>query len=264
MHDPVIDQPRVWLLAGTGDGPRLTRALLERHWRVRVSVVSSAAAQVYAGLAVESMAIGALGGAQGIAAELKRQAPLRWVVDATHPFATKISQDLAEVCFAIQQPLLRFERPFEAGGAETHLIEDGAALSRLSLRGQRVLLAIGGRHLAAVAASARVAGGELFARAMPTRLGMRSALAAGLSPDHLAVVRPLQGEPPGQVERALCRRWGITTVVCRQSGGITERLWHRIAEEQGLVLMLLRRPPPPAGVETVMGEEAFLNRIDHG
>ena len=66
MHDPPIDQPRVWLLAGTGDGPRLTRALLQRHWRVRVSVVSPAAAAAYRGLAVESIAIGALGGMQGI------------------------------------------------------------------------------------------------------------------------------------------------------------------------------------------------------
>ena len=56
---------------------------------------------------MESMAIGALGGVRGIAEELKRQAKLHWVVDATHPFATKISQDLAEACLAAQQPLLR-------------------------------------------------------------------------------------------------------------------------------------------------------------
>ena len=199
MHDPPIDQPRVWLLAGTGDGPRLTHALLQRHWRVRVSVVSPAAAEAYRGLAVESIAIGALGGVQGIAAELKRQTSLRWVVDATHPFATKISEDLADVCLAAQQPLLRFERPCEQGSAATHLLENGAALSTMALPGQRLLLAIGGRHLAEIAAAAGSAGAELFARAMPTQLGVRSALAAGLPPDHLAVLRPLQGDPPGQV-----------------------------------------------------------------
>ena len=99
---------------------------------------------------------------------------------------------------------------------------------------------------------------------MPTQLGVRSALAAGLPPDHLAVLRPDQGDPPGQVERALCRRWGITAVVCLQSGGTTERLWRRIAEEQQLSLMLLMRPAPPSGVDTVVGEAAFLKRIDHG
>ena len=264
MHDPPLDQPRVWLLAGTGDGPRITRALLERHWRVRVSVVSPAAAEAYRGLGVESMAIGALGGIQGIAEELKRQATLRWVVDATHPFATKISHDLAQACLAAQQPLLRFERPWEEGHAATHLLQDGSSLSTMALSGQRLLLAVGGRHLAEIAASARLAGGDLFARSMPTQMGLRSALAAGLPPNHLAVVRPLQGEPPGQVERALCRRWGITAVVCRQSGGKTERLWRRIAEEQRLALMLLRRPPSPLGVDTVVGEAAFLKRIDHG
>jgi precorrin-6A/cobalt-precorrin-6A reductase len=185
-------------------------------------------------------------------------------VDATHPFATKISQDLVEACLAAQQPLLRFERPWEEGHAATHLLQTGADLSRMALSGQRLLLAVGGRHLAEIAASARLAGGDLFARAMPTRLGLRSALAAGLPPDHLAVVRPSQGEPPGQVERALCRRWGITAVVCRQSGGMTERLWRRIAEEQRLTLLLLRRPPSPSGVDTVVGEAAFLKWVDHG
>ena len=138
MHDPPLDQPRVWLLAGTGDGPRLTSALLQRNWRVRVSVVSPAAVEAYRGLAVESMAIGALGGVRGIAEELKRQATLHWVVDATHPFATKISQDLAEACLAAQQPLLRYERPWEEGHAVTHLLQSGEDLSRMALSGLRL------------------------------------------------------------------------------------------------------------------------------
>ena len=263
MHRQENRQGTVWLLAGTGDGPHLAEALISQGWHVHVSVVGATAAHPYRGMDVDEIHVGALGGSQGISQWLQT-IPVDWVVDATHPFATKISEDLADVCLAAQQPLLRFERPCEQGSAATHLLEDGAALSTMALAGQRLLLAIGGRHLAEIAAAAGSAGAELFARAMPTQLGVRSALAAGLPPDHLAVLRPLQGEPPGQVERALCRRWGITAVVCRQSGSTTERLWRRIAEEQQLTLMLLRRPAPPSGVDTVVGEAAFLKRIDHG
>ena len=56
----------------------------------------------------------------------------------------------------------------------------------------------------------------------------------------------------------------ITDVLCRQSGGVTERLWHRIALEQGLQLWLLRRPRTAAQVETVSSESALLERIAHG
>ena len=172
---------------------------------------------------------------------------------------------------AEQQRHRRKERAEQRTGSErrsrAHLLA-AHGLTLLVHLGRRAVddheHAVGGRHLAEIAASARLAGGDLFARAMPTRLGLRSALAAGLPPDHLAVVRPSQGEPPGQVEQALCRRWGITAVVCRQSGGMTERLWRRIAEEQRLTLLLLRRPPSPSGVDTVVGEAAFLKWVDHG
>ncbi|WP_353292347.1 precorrin-6A/cobalt-precorrin-6A reductase [Synechococcus sp. M16CYN] len=264
MHNSANDQRRIWLFAGTGDGPHLTRALLQRGWQVRVSVASQAAAAAYSELAVDSITVGTLSRAAKMTKGLKHRSKFRWVVDATHPFATRISSDLAEVCLSAKQPFLRFERPQEQGSASICLLPNSGALSTAPLKGQRLLLAVGGRHLAAIATAARSAGANLFARSMPTKLGLRSALAAGLLPDHLAVVRPLQGQTPGSIERALCRRWGITAVVCRQSGGVTERLWRRISEEQVLQLILLRRPASLQGVETVVGEAAFFNRIDHG
>ena len=129
---------------------------------------------------------------EGIAEELKRQATLRWVVDATHPFATKISHDLAEVCFAARQPLLRFERPVGGGSccdpsAQKWCgpINDGtlraaAVVSRwwTSSRCDRGLSSLGRRR-------------SFLPVPCPHGLGLRSALAAGLPPDHLAVVRPL-------------------------------------------------------------------------
>jgi precorrin-6A/cobalt-precorrin-6A reductase len=56
------------------------------------------------------------------------------------------------------------------------------------------------------------------------------------------------------VERALVRRWRITTVLARQSGGPTEQLWRRICRSEGLGLLLLRRPQEQAGVEGLDAE----------
>ena len=37
------------------------------------------------------------------------------------------------------------------------------------------------------------------------------------------------GKNPGDFELALCKQWAITDIVCRQSGGVTEKLWREIA-----------------------------------
>ena len=54
------DQPHVWLLYGTGEGPVLVAALVAQGWRVSVSVVSASAAGAYAGLSLEDLWISLL------------------------------------------------------------------------------------------------------------------------------------------------------------------------------------------------------------
>jgi precorrin-6A/cobalt-precorrin-6A reductase len=98
---------------------------------------------------------------------------------------------------------------------------------------------------------------------LPSADSLRRALAVGLPPNRLAVVRPRQGQPPGGLEQALCRRWSISDVLCRQSGGDTESLWRVITSEQGLRLWLLRRPQEPPLIETVVGVQALLRRLQH-
>jgi len=261
MQGPANDQRRVLLLAGTGDGPRLVKELSRRHWRVSVSVVTATAAKAYAGLPVERISIGALQGVGGIKAALHQAGPFRWVVDATHPFAARISHDLVTACADLGQPLLRYERRLEPLGAAS-LLANADALAAQPLQGQRLLLAIGGRHLPALTAAVCRAGAIPYGRALPSPDGVRAALRAGLPPDHLAVVRPLQGEVPGAIERSLCRRWGIRVVLCRQSGGVTEQLWHQLTTDLGLSLLLLRRPFPPDGMECVEDVSSLMDRLE--
>ena len=261
MQGPANDQRRVLLLAGTGEGPRLVRELSRRDWRVRVSVVTPSAAKAFAGLPLEGISVGALQGVGGITAALRQAGPFAWVVDATHPFASEISQSLVNACAAVDQPLLRYERRLDPLGAAS-LVADAEALASQSLQGQRLLLAIGGRHLPAIAAAVRRAGATPYGRALPSPDGLRAALRAGLPLDHLAVVRPLQGEVQGAIERGLCRRWGIDVVLCRQSGGVTERLWHELTTELDLSLVLLRRPAPPVGMTCVDDVGTLLQRLE--
>ena len=221
-------QNQLWLLAGTGEGPRIAAALINLGWRVQVSVVTPSAARAYASLGVESIAVGALQG-QATSAFLAEQGPFQWVVDATHPFATQISADLEQVCGGLDQRLLRLERPMESGGSAMVLkrIED---LSGFSLQGRRLMLAIGtsdrGKWFA------WICGAEVFARPClrPLGYGVRW---QRICPGTSGCVETASGKTGGSIEQALCRQWMIADVLCRQSGGVTERLWRRIALSRG-------------------------------
>lgn len=257
MHDTGLHQRRgdhLWLIAGTGEGPRLAGALLARGWRLRVSLVGAAAARRYPEREDLVVEIGALAGEAAIRERLERArdagTPFAWVVDATHPFARVISADLSTACRRHGQPLLRLCRPDLPPGRAV-LLEDLAALADLDLGAERLLLAIGARRLGEALLHSNAK--RHFARLLPNPAALRLARAAGLQDDQLACLHPGASAPlpDGALERALCRQWGITTVLARQSGGAPEALWHRVAEQERLRLLLLRRPPEPQGSDTL-------------
>ena len=288
MHDPAGRQPlRLWLIAGTGEGPRLAHQLLERGWQLEVSVVTAAASLAYPAHRHLRLLVGALAGGEAIGQRLAAAAaagqPYAAVVDASHPFARQISAQLAEALgqqkqqrqlaqgqledrptgqLPAQPLLLRLERPLLSDPSD-RLLADLEALAphRLaphSLAGRRLLLAIGARQLGrAVALSP---GALHHARLLPTAEALQRAMAAGIAPQRLACLRP-GGGGEAALLAALLRRWRIDVILCRQSGGITETLWRQLAASQGCELLLLRRPADPAGV-TGLAEAALLSKLE--
>ena len=293
MHDPAGRQPlRLWLIGGTGEGPRLARQLLERGWQLEVSVVTAAASLAYPAHRHLRLLVGALAGGEAIRQRLAMAAaagqPYAAVVDASHPFARQISAQLAEALgqqkqqrqlaqgqlaqgqledrptgqLPAQPLLLRLERPLLSNPSD-RLLADLEALAphRLaphSLAGRRLLLAIGARQLGrAVALSP---GALHHARLLPTAEALQRAMAAGIAPERLACLRP-GGGGEAALLAALLRRWRIDVILCRQSGGITETLWRQLAASQGCELLLLRPPADPAGV-TGLAEAELLARLE--
>jgi len=250
MHQPPLHQPStgpgagqlIWLVAGTGDGPPLAAALLARGWWVRVSVVSPEALRAYDPHPRLQLQAGPLAGEAAVEELLVLLRPA-WVVDASHPFARRISAQLAAVCLRRAQPWLSLRRPAVPAVA-ADLLPDLSALGQRDLRGERLLLAIGSRQLPA--ALALIPGAVPFARVLDRPASLQLALAAGLPDGHLACLRPAP-QADGRLEQALCRHWGITAVLCRQSGGAAERSWHRLCRRLNLRLLLLACPPPAAG-----------------
>jgi precorrin-6A/cobalt-precorrin-6A reductase len=185
----------------------------------------------------------------------------RWVIDATHPFAVRISALLEQVLAPLAQPRLRLAREaavaaLSDGGGQAALggtqgreqLRELEALRQIDLRGERLLLAIGSRQLPGALAASNAA--AHFARVLDRPASLQLALAAGLPNAHLACLRP-DFCGGGALERALCRRWRISAVLCRQSGGAGEALWQELARELGLRLLLLERPAEPSRAEAL-------------
>jgi precorrin-6A/cobalt-precorrin-6A reductase len=259
--------PRIWLIAGTGEGPPLASRLLAAGWRVRVSVVSAAATRAYAPHPRLELAVGALGegaparprarpvdgAADAVLGELTAAArggdPFRWVIDASHPFAQRISAALAFACAGSGQPLLRLARPLSPLPGAT-ILPDLPSLSGIDLQGCRLLLAIGARRLAEACTHSPRA--RHHARVLPQPGALRLAMAAGLPAARVACLRPpSDAAAAAAIEAALCRRWRIEAVLCRRSGGPSEAHWRGICAAQGLRLLVLERPREPQGVEAL-------------
>ena len=265
MHGP---NPSIWLLSGTGEGPLIAARLLAAGWSVQLSLVSEDALRAYAPHPRLQSRLGALAGPGALEAELQDAplAPFRWVIDASHPFACRISAGLAAVCARFNQPLLRLWRPPapQRPGSRLILLDQLEDLAALDLEGERLMLAIGARHLAR--AVERAGARACFARILPSPASLRLALAAGLAPGSLACHRPGTGLSDtatalGAIERALLQHWGITTVLCRQSGGPTEQIWQGLCAELGLTLLLLKRPDEPISEAGLWPLEPLLERV---
>ena len=175
---------------------------------------------------------GGFGGAEGLAAYL-RAARIAAVLDATHPFAERISANAHEACLATGTPLRHLRR------AAWGLTPAYPTLEAL---------------IAAVPAGARVL----------ATTGRASGSAWGERPDvqvHLRAIAPPDGLPPNvhglamqpggslDDEAALLRRLGITHLATRDSGGARPAKLDAAAA-LGVEVLAQAMPPPPPG-ETV-------------
>jgi precorrin-6A/cobalt-precorrin-6A reductase len=97
----------ILILGGTAEARQLAAALVADG----VDVISSLAGRVSTpNLPAGRVRVGGFGGAGGLADYLRREHPCA-VVDATHPFAAKITTNVVQAASNSDTPLVRLERP---------------------------------------------------------------------------------------------------------------------------------------------------------
>jgi precorrin-6A/cobalt-precorrin-6A reductase len=237
----------VLVLAGTSEARRLAAALAGRGI---AAIASLAGAVRQPGPLAVPTRVGGFGGAGPFAAYLK-EAGIRAVVDATHPFAAAITPRTVAVCRDLAIPCLRLERPPWVPGPGDHWTEIGeeAEALRHIRPGQTVFLATGRQTLDRFSGLADM---QVYCRQIDPPD----------TPFPFARGGFVIGRPPFPVaeEEALFRRLGVDWLVVKNAGGAESRTKLDAACALGLPVLMLRRPEPPAcdRVETV---EAALDWV---
>src|SRR4051794_18115092 len=223
----------VLVLGGTAEARELAAALADAEPRLRV--VSSLAGRVARPrLPAGEVRIGGFGGPDGLAAWLQEH-EVRAVVDATHPFAERISASAAAACERCEVPLLRLEREGwrPRAGDRWRWVADVDEASRSFEHGARVLLTTGRQGLAAFAH--RDDAWFLVRCVDPPQppLPAQHELLLDRGPYTLAG------------ELALVDGHAIDVVVTKDSGGTHTQAKLDAARERGLPVVIVRRPPRP-------------------
>ncbi|TPL03481.1 MULTISPECIES: cobalt-precorrin-6A reductase [unclassified Mesorhizobium] len=242
---------RILILGGTTEARQLAGKLARREdFSVTLSLAGRTESPVAQGVPVR---VGGFGGAEGLAAHL-REERIDLLIDATHPYAARISANAAEAAKRSGVRILALRRPGwePVAGDRWMLVDDVAeAASALGTTPRRVFLAIGRQE----------AGG--FEAAPQHRYIIRSVdpIEPKLGvPDALYLLA--RGPFPEADERALLEKYAIDAVVSKNSGG--EATYGKIAAARalGIEVVMVSRPALP-DVSSAGTVDALAGKVDH-
>lgn len=246
---------RLLILGGTGEAAALAKAALARFGDAMAVTTALAGRTRHPGPIAGQVRIGGFGGAAGLAAYLIDQRIDR-LVDATHPFAARISRAARLAAVRAGVARLSLHRPPWRRHPRDRWIEVdsvAAAAALVGRIGRRAWLTVGAGSLEPFAATSGV---EFLVRLVdsPNReLPLaRCEVVVGRGPFGLAE------------ERHLLRRHAIDVLVCKASGGGATEAKLTAARELGLPVIMVRRPPPEPGpsVNTVEAALDWLAEPD--
>ncbi|MBK1691784.1 cobalt-precorrin-6A reductase [Ectothiorhodospira mobilis] len=237
---------RLLILGGTGEAMAVARAL---QGDGRFAPVYSVAGRTRnPRLPDLPSRVGGFGGPEGLAAYLREQG-VQVLLDATHPFAARISANAAAAARATGVSLLALRRPLwtPGPGEEWRMVADMDAAARaLGEAPRRVLLTIGQLELAA------------FCRAPQHHYLVRSVELPEIRPPRCECLT-LRGPFQLEDELELMRTQRIDTLVTKNSGGEATRPKLEAARRCGVAVVMVQRPPVPDVAQTVPGPEAALD-----
>lgn len=249
MSDPAT---RLLILGGTTEATALARALAGLP--AFAAILSLAGRTSSPAASPIPLRVGGFGGAEGLARYLAEER-IDALIDATHPFAARISANAASASRRTGVPLLAIRRPpWRAEGADrwTEAADMARAVEALGPVPRTVFLTVGRQEIAT------------FAAAPQHAYVVRTIEPVG---DTLPVPRlrtiAARGPFDEEAEVALMQEAGIEVVVSKNAGGAATYAKILAARRLGLPVVMVRRPDKPQVPSAPDAEEAmaWLKRL---
>jgi len=228
---------RILILGGTAEAVEIARrAAALPGADVLYSLAGRTRAPSLPGCALR---VGGFGGAAGLARFLADEA-VALVIDATHPYATRMAGNARAACERAGIARLKFLRPVWEEPAGAVWLDAATAAEAASLvegRFGRVFLSIGTKELAAFS---RLANCWFLVRTVD----------APEAPLSLPACHTVQARGPFRIEdeTALLREHRIDALVTRNSGGSATAAKLHAAAALAIATVMIARPPVPPGV----------------
>ncbi len=229
-----MERLRLLVLGGTTEASSLARRLADEP--AVDALLSLAGATAHPARAPIPQRIGGFGGASGLA-DFLRSERIGAVVDATHPFAARMSANAVEACRLAGTPLVVFTRPpwaREPGDRWIEVASMDAAVGMLGAARKTVFLTQGRLQLSA------------FARAPQHRYIVR-AIDRPAEIDALPDCKLVLARGPFALadELQLMRNEAVETLVTKNSGGRATYAKIEAARALGIEVVMVARPPAP-------------------
>ncbi len=233
-------KPTILLLSGASEGPKLAQALLAAGFKSIIATVTREEARDHLfGHLQDAITVLAQGFTEDSLAQFLVHNRIGLVLDATHPFAVRITRMATSVCQQLSTPYVRYERPDWEPPEGTLYVDGYAEAARtLPALGSRIMLTIGAKQLKHFASLHEQL--TLFARILPSPISVQQALDAGFTQAHILALRP----PFSMAfNRSLLEEYQADVLVTKASGadgGVVEKVM--AAYELGLTTLMIRRP----------------------
>jgi precorrin-6x reductase len=241
------------LFGGTSEGRRIAERLQKEGLSALVCVASGYGESLLCTQGSLSVHTGKLD-ADGMKSLLVRHSP-RLVIDATHPYATQVSKNIAAACAACGTRRVRVLRESRGEHAENVFSSLDRMIDWLERTEGTVFSTLGAKE-APVLTRITNYQTRVRLRILPDLSGLSSVLSLGFPARHIIC---MQGPFSRELNRAMFRATGARILITKDSGasgGFDEKL--AAAHDCGLRVGVLQRPVEHDGVTL----EELLKRIE--
>jgi precorrin-6x reductase len=230
------------LFGGTWEGRVLAQKLSEAGIAVTYSVATEYGRELIAPSGHLSVHTGRMDVEE--MKDLMTGRPFSYVVDATHPYAALVSENIRQAAQQSDIPYRRVLRPRLDGEGITYVSSPQAAAEWLSKTDGNIFLTTGSKELSAYSAIPNYKE-RLWVRVLPSITSLELALGQGIPASHIIC---MQGPFSQEMNTATLRQINARYLVTKDSGkagGFTEKI--TAAKEANAHLLVISRPTEEEG-----------------